>query len=277
MIIIDSNHLCYINFFGMSEGLSYKGNSTGIIFGFLRHVLELAETFHDTNIIFCWDSKESLRKKIYPDYKANRRENLTEEQKEENQIAYSQFNKLRELDLPFMGFNNNFHAEGYESDDIIAQIVIDNVETPIVVTNDKDMLQLLDNCYMYNISKKEHYTKELFIREYGIRPKRWVNVKALAGCSTDNVKGIDKVGELTAIKYLKGELKPASKAYQKIITFDSALTRKLIELPFEGCPDFKSQIKENSLTEEKFKSIFEACGFESFLKNFDRWKKAFSL
>jgi len=275
MIIFDSNYVAYVSKFSLSQGLSYRGTNTEIIFGFLKQVLTLAEQFKDSDIVFCWDSKESLRKKIYPEYKANRKENLTEEQKEENQIAYAQFNILRKTILPELGFSNNFMEEGYESDDLIASLVLARTDKPIVISSDKDLYQLLDHCNIYNITKREIYNKELFTREYGIRPFRWITVKSIAGCNTDNVKGVEKVGEKTAIKYLKGEMKPSAKTYDSIINFDISINKKLIELPFTGCPNINERIFPNDLKRKKFISIFDKFGLQSFINNIDKWEKIF--
>jgi len=276
MIIIDSNYLCYVNRFALSQGLSYQGHSTEIIFGFLRHVLELSKSYKTTNIVFCWDSRESLRRKIYPQYKMNRRENLTDEEKESNRQAYIQFDTLKKSVLLDMGFKNVFHQDGYESDDIIASLVIGNSDKNItVVSSDKDLYQLLDYCSLYNITKRETYTKSLFMREFGIRPFRWGTVKSIAGCQTDNVEGLTRVGEHTAIKYLKGEIKEGSKTYERIKFFDSSLTKKLVTLPFEGCENYQKKLQKNNFSEKAFLNIFDKFGFKSFIDNFDEWESVF--
>ena len=275
MIIFDSNYVAYVNKFSLSQGLSYQGTHTEIIFGFLKQVLSLAEQFKDYNVVFCWDSKESLRKKICPEYKTNRKENLTEEQKEANQIAYAQFDILRKTILPELGFNNNFMENGYESDDLIASLVLTRTDKPMVISSDKDLYQLLDHCNIYSITKREIYNKELFTREYSIRPSRWVTIKSIAGCNTDNIKGVEKVGEKTVIKYLKGEIKPTTKTYDSIVNFDISINRKLIELPFIGCPDINAKICSNNLTRKKFISVFEKFGLQSFINNIGKWEKIF--
>lgn len=273
-LIIDSNYVCYVSKFAFSQGLTFRGNETSIVYGFLKQLLTLAEQFKDNNFVFCWDSRESLRRKIYPEYKANRKDNLTEEQKEENQIAYTQFEEIKTKVLPCLGFNNNFFQDGYESDDIIAAILQDFPgDVPVVVSSDKDLYQLLDRCSIYNITKKELYTKELFVREFGIRPSRWATVKAIAGCVTDNVKGAEKVGEKTAIKYLKGELKSTLKTYDSIVNFDSSTNKTLVTLPFQGT--IKPSLKINSFSKEKFIYVFQEYGFQSFITNFNKWEKYF--
>ena len=130
----------------------------------------------------------------------NRRQNLTEEEEESNRIAYEQFDKLK-LVLPEMGFANVFEEKGYESDDIIASLVVGSDERTVVISSDKDLYQLLNWCNICDI-KGSVYTKNMFIREYKINPSGWKRVKSIAGCNTDNIKGVKGVGEKTAIKYL---------------------------------------------------------------------------
>jgi DNA polymerase I len=273
-LIIDCNYLCYVHKFALSSGLSYHGSRTEIIFGFIKTTLDLARKFETNKFIFCWDSKKSLRREIYPEYKSNRRNNLTEEEEESNRIAYAQFDKLK-IVLPKMGFSNVFEEEGYESDDIIASLVTGGkLGRTVVISSDKDLYQLLDWCSLCN-ARGAVYSKEMFIREYGIEPSKWKDAKALAGCSTDNVKGADRVGEKTAIRYLKGELKEYNQTFKKIHFFDSDLTRRLTTLPFEGCPDFKSKLKKDECSPDKFRKVFEEYGFESLIDGLNKWEKIF--
>ena len=206
-VVIDANYLCYVNRFALSQGLSYRGHHTEIIFGFLRHINELARHFETKKFIFCWDARKSLRREIYPEYKTNRRVNQTEEENELDQIAYVQFNEIKDNVLPKIGFTNIFYREGYEADDIIASIVKNNPDRYIVVASDTDLFQLLDYCSLYNIVKKSTTTKIIFEREHEISPDKWHLVKAIAGCGTDNVFGVQGVGEKTAIKFISGLLK----------------------------------------------------------------------
>jgi DNA polymerase I len=273
-LIIDSNYLCYVHKFALSDGLSYRGSRTEIIFGFIKTILDLARRFETNKFIFCWDSKESLRKKLYPEYKSNRHNNLTEEEKENNVIAYAQFDKIKTT-LPEMGFRNVFEEKGYESDDIIASLVVGGkLGRTVVISSDKDLYQLLEWCSLCNY-RGAAYSKEMFTREYGIEPCRWKDVKAIAGCSTDNVKGVDRVGEKTAIRYLKGEMKKYNQTFKKIHFFDSDLTRRLTTLPFEGCPDFKSRLRKDECSPDKFRKVFEEFGFKSLLSSLNRWEKIF--
>lgn len=271
-IIVDCNYLCYVNRFALSQGLSYRGERTEIIFGFVRHLLELATNFESNKFYFCWDSRESLRREIYPTYKANRRpDNRPEEEKEADQIAYNQFNELKNNCLKELGFKNVFERKGYESDDIIA-ILTNKLEQPnIVVSSDNDLYQLLDRCSMYNISKKQLTTKQEFVRKYGIEPSEWINVKKLSGCSSDNVKGVVGIGEKTALKFVKNELKSKTTLFTISNSKDIIeMNLKLIKLPLDN---FELPIyKKDELTQEKFKFVFNNYGLFSFI-NEKQWNK----
>lgn len=266
MIIIDSNYLCYVARYAMPP-LSYHGERTEIIYGFLKNIIELLNKFETTNLVFCWDSADSVRRELCPEYKLNRMINKTQQDLQEDQIAYTQFSTIRDKVLPDLGFNNVFLQRGYESDDLIASIVMThNDTTNIVVTSDNDLLQLLDYCTIYNPKKGGTITKDIFIREYGIEPKQWIKLKTYAGCSTDNVQGVKGIGITTALRYIKGEL--LSGVHAKLIncwdTKEKQLTEKLVKLPFPGTRQFT--LKLNTLSLEKYIAVCRKYNFESLLK-----------
>lgn len=276
-IIFDCNYVSYVSAFSFSKGLSYKSGRTEVIFGFLKNIIGTMLKFESTEVIFCWDSKSNKRKNLLPEYKANRRKNLTDEEKESFNLVYLQFDEIRKIVLPEIGFSNVFMLEGYESDDLIANILqTEKFDKTIVIASDNDLLQLLDFCSIYNISKKQTINKTIFNRDYGIEPKEWVQVKAIAGCNTDNIKGVIGVGEKKAIAFLKGELK--GKSLENIKNSKEIIDRnmRLVKLPFEGCPTLK--LRKNDLSIEKFKTICKEYGFESLLtqKAISDWSKIIS-
>jgi DNA polymerase-1 len=278
-IIIDCNYLCYVNRFSLSEGLTYRGSRTEIVFGFLKHLLILSEHFGTRDFFFCWDSRESRRREIYPKYKANRRpDDRPEEEKELDRIAFQQFDTIRLEVLPELGFRNIYIADGFEADDLIAKLVKKIEGTNIVVASDNDLYQLLSFCSLYNISKKQLTTKKEFVRKYGIEPEMWSEVKALSGCSGDNVSGIPGVGEKTAIKYLTGQLK-GGKIFSKITESRDICdqNRLLVTLPFKDIP--LPIYKRNSLLKDTFFGVFSTYGLSSLTqdKQFSRWIKNFEL
>lgn len=285
-MIIDSNYLCYVHRFALSAGLSYKGGRTEIIYGFLNSLLDFALRFQTNAFAFAWDSKYSKRRELYPEYKMQRSsstskgEELSEEEQEQNKLAYAQFTQLRKEVLPAIGFQNVFQKKGYEADDIIASIVYhEGAKRKCTVTSgDEDLFQLLDNCSIYNMRKHETMTGELFRKMYKITPAQWVNVKQLGGCTSDNVKGIPGIGEGRALAFVRGELKGA---YLDKIHADNHKTflrnLPLVRLPFADTGKFR--IAKDYFVEREFKYVCKEYGLKSFLKpdNIQRWKKSFNM
>ena len=280
LIIIDSNNLCYIHRFALSSGLSYRGGRTEIIYGFLKSILDIAEHLQSNQFAFAWDSKQSIRKEMYPEYKEQRvkqREELSEEDREKEMIAFKQFDQLRRDVLPAIGFSNVFRKKGYESDDIIASIV--NTRRCIVVSGDEDLYQLLDLCSIYNTRKHEILTGKMFRRIYKIAPEDWIMVKQLGGCTSDSIKGILGIGQGRALSYVRGVLK--GKMRERIDSEEGNAIRDrnkpLVALPLEGIGNFP--IQEDTLLLEDFKDVCKKFGLKSFLKpeNLQKWEKVFDM
>ena len=99
-------------------------------------------------------------------------------------------------------------------------------------------------------------------------------VKTLAGCSSDEVPGIRGVGEMTACKWLRKELKEKSVAFQKIADSREEVERRnipLVKLPFEGTPVKK--IAEDRFDIRATRIMFQYYEFDSFLEEFDEWRE----
>jgi 5'-3' exonuclease len=213
-----------------------------VIKGFLDQIKSYARTFTTDKFIFCWDSKKSLRKEIYSDYKAKRRDQnqeLSPEDKRWNKSCYHQFDIIRNEFLRMMGFKNIYIQPWYESDDLIAMIVKYRPQiNPVIVSRDNDFYQLLGNADIFDPHTRNLITKEDFVDKYGISPSKWALVKAMAGCKSDNVVGIQGVGEPTAIKYItrNPKLKPHHKAYKKIQESRGLIdfNKRLVSLPMHG-------------------------------------------
>jgi len=276
MILVDSNSICHMAKHSM-KGLSWHEMKVGVIFGFLRQILSLAKTFETNKFIFVWDSKESLRKDIFPAYKEKRKSNKSEEDKELDALSYPQFDALRDEIVPSLGFKNNYIQKGYEADDLIAEFVRNNVRESkaTIVSTDEDLYQLLsENVVMYSIRRKQTYTMKNLYKDYGVTPAQWIMVKAIAGCSTDEVPGIVGVGEKTAAKYLTKKLNVNSKTFQSIVKGGDIIARNLalVELPFEGV--FPLNHDRDMLDLRKFIDVCSKYGFQSFLARdtFLQWR-----
>ena len=284
-LIIDSNNLGYISAYAY-DGLTTDDHPTAVSYGFLLGLLDRANDIQADEIYFCWDSRKSLRRLIYPEYKMNRLISKDPEEVKLKKIIFNQFKEVRKIILPELGFKNIFRFTGYEADDIIAELVKDDYENNIfILSSDEDLYQLIrSKVVMFNPKTKKAWTEKAFTKKYGIKPAQWATVKMIAGCGTDNVKGIEKVGEKTAIKYLNNELPERYKTFkaieskegEKIINRNSSL----VKLPFRGNPPLKVKVKKQPrLKLDDFVNLFDRYKFYSFLqkKALKKWKETFNL
>jgi DNA polymerase-1 len=258
--------------------LSWNEKKVGVIFGFLRQILTLAKLFETNKFVFAWDSRSSIRIKMFPDYKKARRREKSPDEEAFDNLTYDQFNKLREEIIPDIGFLNNFMQEGFEADDIIASVIHSNPSLKItIISTDEDLYQLLsDNVDMYSIKKKQLYTYLNLWKDYRISPVEWIDAKSIAGCSTDGVPGVPGVGEKTSCKYLSRALNPLHKTYRAIKDSTDLIerNRKLIQLPLEGTLRYPIRINEH-LSVGNFIDICNEYGFMSFLgqDTLKKWKE----
>ena len=275
-LIIDANYLCH-RAKHSTGGLKHGDTPTGVIFGFLKTIIALQAQFRTKHIIFCWDSKTSKREEIFPAYKKkrkNRYKDLTEEEIEFEKEFRLQMKKLRRVYLKRIGYRNIFCQKGYEGDDLIASVCFNNIKNndeAIIITADQDLYQLIRfNISFYNPQKGKLLTLQRFKKKYGIIPEWWDCIKAIAGCSTDEVPGVKGVGEKTAIAYMLNNLKKDSKIFIKIKKFcwDKESRKKLflrnmqlVSLPFEGVKTFK--LKEDKISKQGWKEVVRELGLAS--------------
>jgi 5'-3' exonuclease len=266
-LLLDCNYLCHRAKYTTGD-LSYGGDATGVIYGFLKSLGIFQDLFRTSNFVFCFDSAKSKRKEIYPEYKANRWDKeKTEEEIEFDKSFRKQVKKLRTTYLPMIGFKNVFIQKGYESDDVIASFCgnLQDGEEAIIISSDHDLYQCIaHNVSFYNPQSRKILTLQGFKKQYGIKPTEWALVKAIAGCATDNIKGIKGIGEKTAIKYLKGDLKKGKKLLDINCSDGVRLALEnhfLVCLPMKGTKKFK--ITQDELSKHGWRQVIELLGMKS--------------
>lgn len=265
-LLIDANYLCH-RAWHTTGALKHKGLATGVAFGLLRDLDTFKGLFAHERIVLAFDSESSLRRMIYPQYKAGRTH---------DPILEEQIQNLRDDLLPGLGYSNVFCELGYEADDILAACAeqVTYPDTAIIISADKDLLQCLrKGVTCYNPSQKKTTDAVEFRSVWQLDPLQWPCVKSLAGCSTDNVAGIEGVGEATAAAWFSGSLKPGKK-YDKILQnlHISNQNMPLVKLPYPGLK--LPEIREDGCTETKKEAALQSLGIgEKRPKNL---KKQFS-
>jgi DNA polymerase-1 len=264
-LVVDVSNLAYRALY-TTGGLSHEGEATGVLYGIFKTVWDLQELFNATHILFCFDGGYDKRQEILPEYKKKRRTELDEEQKAIRRDLRRQLYRLRTRYLAEAGFKNIFWQEGYEADDIIASVVLSSTEETVIVSSDHDLFQLLSpHVIIWNPVKKKSVTDKSFTDQWGIGPMAWVDVKALAGCTTDNVPGIHGIGEKTAANFVSGRLKPGKK-YEAIVAGNDIWerNRRLVQLPMEGTETF--EVQDDEVTRVKWNKMVGSLGMKSLKK-----------
>lgn len=226
LILLDGNSLFNRAYFALPPLMNKNGFYTNAIYGFAMMLNNIIENYKPTHMAIAFDLKApTFRHKSYEDYKANRKGMADE--------LRMQVEPLKKM-VDAYGIER-VEFEGYEADDIIGTLSklaedANDFET-MIVTGDKDALQLASQKTAVYITKKgitelERYTDEEVIEKYGLTPTEFIDLKALMGDKSDNIKGVAGIGEKTGIKLLQ-EYKSIEGIYENIDSIKGSTKTKL--------------------------------------------------
>jgi DNA polymerase-1 len=266
ILILDSMNIAYKMFFKLPHLTNSEGLQTSTIYGFLMSMQSLYRKFNPDVIALAWDSYENKRKQIDPIYKRRDRKSIPHI-KEFIEECVKLKKKLEQIGLPTL------YCDGLESDDVIAA-VLENKNEYIICSTDNDLYQLLDdNISIWN--NKDIITKDWFIRTYGFEPRLFTIYKAIAGCESDNVKGINNIGKKKTFKLMESCKFDVDNIYRKIDSlgfkkeFNHSL--RLVALPFElkydiELPELKMVVNKKELIKFLYENDIHSLDVESFCK-----------
>lgn len=276
-LVLDCNFLCRRASYAF-QGLSHNGEPTSVSFGFFSDLIHLQRRFDAQQVVFCFDRGRNKRIQEFPEYKAKRREGHKKARLDPDQNEYffnfrKEISKLSTSILPNIGYENTLTAYGYEADDWIAKACHEishnfKGDEVVIVSADHDMFQCLSpTIRLYNPNAKRIYTLQSFTNDYGIPPSEWIKVKAIAGCSGDEIPGADRIGEKTAIKYLLDILPKKTKAYAEIRRFllskEFGRNLMLVSLPFPGTPN--CGLVKHSIDPRKWSEVISGLGMDTLV------------
>ena len=198
LIIIDGNSLANRAFYAMPPLKNKNGLVCNAIFGFCNILVKLITENKPKYFAVAFDAHSpTFRHKLYPEYKAGRNampEDLV------TQMPLLQ-ELLRKMNIKVL------IKDGIEADDIVGTISKRfNVNT-VIVSGDKDLLQLIDSKTTVWLTKKgiseiEEFDERHFEDVYGFEPIKIIDLKSMMGDSSDNIPGISGVGEKTALDFM---------------------------------------------------------------------------
>lgn len=207
LLLIDGSSVAFRAFFALYNQIDRFKSPTGLhtnaIYGFNLMLDHMMKRIEPTHILVAFDAgKTTFRTEMYADYKAGRAKTPDE--------FREQFPFIRQM-LDAMGVKH-YELDQYEADDIIGTLdkMAERTEIPldvIIVSGDKDLIQLTDENTVVEISKKgvaefEEFTPAYLMEKMGITPTQFIDLKALMGDKSDNIPGVTKIGEKTGLKLL---------------------------------------------------------------------------
>ena len=204
LLLVDGSSLAFRAFFSILDLNRFKNSNglhTNALYSFHRMFKSILDSEKPTHVLVAWDAgKTTFRTEMYADYKGGRSKTPGEFIE---QMPY--FNVLLDAwGIPHYRLNQ------YEADDIIGTLAKQGEAAGyevVVLSGDKDLIQLTDEHTVVEISKKgvaefEAFTPEYLMEKMGITPAQFIDLKALMGDKSDNIPGVTKIGEKTGIKLL---------------------------------------------------------------------------
>ncbi|RHZ35302.1 5'-3' exonuclease [endosymbiont GvMRE of Glomus versiforme] len=223
-LIIDGNNLLYSSYH-ISQKMSWKITNGTIFFSLRVLISVLKKNDYRRLIVFFDGGGTNFRKKIFPQYKAQRVEMPNELWEQMKMFKLL----LKKTNISYIQLTN------FEADDLIASFInqITKIDPNLIFdifTRDKDLMQLINentSILKYINKKLTFYTHEHFFKEYNFLPKNYIDYLSLLGDDVDNIKGIKGIGPVSA-KSLIQCFSTIENIYQKLDTLPESIKNLLM-------------------------------------------------
>lgn len=224
LVLIDGNAILHRAFHALPPLTTKRGEPINAVYGLISMLLRVIQDLKPTHIAVCFDTPEpTFRNKVFKEYQAQRPQTLNE--------LITQFEKARRVikafGIPY------YEKPGYEADDVIGTIANKVKEDVIIVTGDRDILQLVTpriKVYMpvIGMSEGKLMGEEEVLIKMGVKASLIDDYKALVGDPSDNYSGVPGIGPKTAIKLLEefGTLDEIYKNIDKVSPKTAKLLRE---------------------------------------------------
>ncbi len=200
LVLIDGHSILNRAFYGVPDLSNARGLHTNAIFGFLNILFKILEEEHPDYLAVAFDvHAPTFRHEMYEGYKGTRKP-MPEELREQVPVMKE---VLQAMQITIM------EQAGLEADDILGTLArkaeAQGMEVSLV-SGDRDLLQIATEHIKIRIPKTkmgrteiEDYYAEDVKALYQVTPTQFIELKALMGDTSDNIPGVPKVGEKTAI------------------------------------------------------------------------------
>ena len=197
-VVIDGNSLVNRAFYGLPMLRSITGKPCNAVYGFINIMLNLVTKEKPTHLVCVFDAgKHTFRHDMYADYKG-KRDHMPEDLAEQMPMLKELLNamQIKIIEIPEI-----------EADDIIGSISRKFDAEFILLSGDKDLLQLInDNTSVWltqkGVSQVNKVDEKMLLDEFKLKPYQIIELKSIMGDSSDNIPGVPGIGEKGAIDLL---------------------------------------------------------------------------
>ncbi|MCL1845786.1 MAG: DNA polymerase I [Defluviitaleaceae bacterium] len=284
ILLFDGFSIMNRAFYALPPLTNSSGEFTNAIYGFLNIFFRFTDEERPDFVTVAFDLPvPTFRHEMYGAYKGTRK-GMPDELR-------AQVPALKGL-LEKMGVTLAQSA-GFEADDVLGTLAVKAAAqgiSPVIITGDRDMLQLASDKIKIRIPKTkagktlvEDYNAAEVLEKYGVTPAAFVDVKALMGDTSDNIPGVPGIGEVTATKIIAqfgtlenaianaAEIKP-KRASENLAEFreQAVLSRALaaisldapVELSLPDSQDFFNEDAREEVRRLELKSLYKRFGFD---------------
>lgn len=230
-VLVDGSSYLFRAFYAPPHLTNSKGEATGAVYGVINMLRSLINQYQPTNMVVVFDAKgPTFRNEMYSEYKANR-----PPMPDDLRGQIEPLHKLiKAMGIPLISI------PGVEADDVIGTLATTASKQGIhtlISTGDKDMAQLVDeNTTLINTMTNTILDPEGVKEKFGVPPELIIDFLGLMGDSSDNIPGVPKVGEKTALGMLQG-IGSINDIYENI--------DKLATLSFRGAKSIGKRMLEH--------------------------------
>lgn len=273
LLLIDGNSLLNRAYFALPALNSSSGQNVNAVYGFVNILIKALDDYKPDKLVVTFDLHgHNFRKDVYADYKANRH-GMPDDLAQQMPILHELLAKMHVTVV---------EKPGVEADDIIGTLTSRFDGQSLVVSGDRDMLQLVSPTVNVLLTKRgmtdvERVDPETLLASYGLTPSGVIEYKALRGDTSDNIPGVKGIGEKTAMDLLSkyGDVdniyahldEQKGALYQKLAdgremayvskTLATIVRNADVECDFSACglPDLNAEVKQ----------MFESLQFRSLV------------
>src|SRR3989344_5935253 len=139
LLILDGNSVLHRAYYALPDWRNRSGEATAGVYGFLSMLLKAIEELKPTHLAIVFDTPQpTFRRNMYVGYQTNR--------EKDRQISEDIWGQVEKLKIVFdkMGVPV-FSVPGFEADDVIGTIAKKSKQEVIIITGDRDLMQLVND------------------------------------------------------------------------------------------------------------------------------------